>query len=238
MKPILAFFGLCSIALSGVTAGPDPGKAVVTPEPVCGNWYVSSYGGGSFFDSVDYRGTATGSFAPLFGEVTGDAGTGNGWIAGGALGFRTPDRWRFELDANHARSPFTGGVFSNTGTMAFRHRESLVGDVERTSVMVNAVKEFGNGRIHPYLGAGLGASFLNGSLYSDCIGRHAANEWAFAYQFMGGVAYDVLRCVQAYGEFRMLGQGDAENVLGDYGIQGEADLGWAQHLIFGVRWFF
>ncbi len=216
-----------SLAAGGFAFAGPIDKNVITPEPVCGPWYVSAYGGGSFFDGASYSGNFTQA------NVDFD----NGWIAGLAVGMRTANFWRFELDVNHSQSPASNGSASFFG---FPFIDGpLGGDVERTSVLLNAVKEFGTGSLRPYLGAGIGltnvqADILDPSFFGP-VG--SADDVVLGYQFIGGIAYDLTQCLQAYAEYRLMGQGDVEDAtfLGTYG---SADFGWGQHAILGLRWFF
>ena len=184
-------------------------KMVVTPQPACGPWYVSAFGGGSFFDTPEYT---RGAFNTT-------VGVDNGWIIGGAVGLRTDKAWRFEAELIHAQSPFDA---------------PFVGEIERTSVMVNAVKEFPALQflgLTPYLGAGIGLT----NVQIDAISPMADDELVLGYQFMTGLVFDLTDCLQAYAEYRVSSQGDLE----DAQLAGSnVDLGWTQHAILGVRWFF
>ena len=196
-------------------AGGDYKKMVVTPEP-CGPWYVSAFGGGSFFDTPAYT----------IGAVTTNRGVDNGWIVGGAVGLRTQDAWRFELELNHTESPLDAVLVQR---QAFQ-----VGEIERTSMMVNAVKEFPALQflgLTPYLGAGIGLT----NVQLDAITGIQDDEMVLGYQFMGGLVCDLTDCLQAYAEYRLASQGDLEDAVA---AGSTIDLGWAQHVILGVRWFF
>jgi opacity protein-like surface antigen len=212
-----------------LVAEPVSDKMVVEPEPVCGPWYVSAYGGGSFFDSSTFSDGLNNTVVNL----------DNGWIAGGAVGLRTNGGMRFELDVNFAQSPADDSIPALGFPTA-----NLGGEIERNSLMVNAVKEFGKGRIHPYAGAGIGFTHVQADLFSDFFGARflagEADETVLGYQFMGGFAFDVLDCLQAYAEYRLMGQGDLEDAtIGIFGgTLNSADLGWGQHILLGVRWFF
>lgn len=186
-------------------------KMVVTPEPVCGPWYVSAYGGGTFYDQLESTDDATGTLAVRDFD--------NGWMIGGAVGLRTDKAWRFELDLSHNQSPF----------------DNVAGEVERTSLMVNAVKEFSALQflgLTPYLGAGVGLT----SVGIDANSGFEADELVLGYQFIGGLVYDLTECLQVYAEYRLIGQGDLEDesVLPSNDI----DLGYTQAVLMGVRWFF
>lgn len=218
------------VALAGTSTG-NYEKMVVTPEPVCGPWYVSAYGGGSFYDRAEYQ-DASG-----FGIDQGFVNLDNGWIIGGAVGLRTPNAWRFELDLNHNQSP----VNSLNAVSPFDFASGPArGEIERTSLMVNAVKEFRSFQflgVTPYLGAGVGLTNV-GLDVTDVGGSFmTADELVLGYQAMAGLALDVTECLQVFAEYRLMGTGDLEDAK-FAGSAGDLDLGLSQHAILGVRWSF
>ena len=281
---------------SGLALAGPIDKNVITPEPVCGPWYVSVYGGASFFDSADFTGTdyafgpnanghikdfGNGRFYPdeRIGDTTGTLNLDNGWIVGGAVGIRTQRQWRFELDINHTQSPFDDGTLVSGGANFYDPEYQpatdghgnerppgdagvssvggrMYGNVQRSSLFINAVKEFGQGRLHPYIGAGLGLTNANvdGTLifghpndtddahqgFSDetFVRRYNAEQVVLGYQAMAGLAFDLTSCLQAYAEYRLMGQGDISDVGTFSDLYGSLDLGWAQHLILGMRYSF
>lgn len=269
-------------------------KMVVTPEPLCGPWYMSLFGGGSFFDDGDWNGEdADDDFNSA------NFSFDNGWIAGGAIGVRTAGGWRFELEASHSQAPGDGAAVGVAETLdafttidpelgpdflspladvvlAGTYGSALRGDVERSSLMLNIAKEFESltfWNLRPYLGAGVGLTRVRTDLRSstalevagdDLVGGIGVNdhfygdEVVLGYQVMGGLVLDLTECFQLYLEYRLTGHGDPEDVSRDRQITdldpdgigaidvlgtssgefGDLDLGWAQHAIIGVRWFF
>lgn len=204
-------------------------KQVVTPAPVCGPWYMSLFGGGSFPGDATFTGTG----------VTANLGFDNGWIAGGAIGVRTANDWRFELELNHSQVP--GDIGAVTGLGA----GFLGGDVETNSLMLNVAKEFPSlalWNLRPYLGAGVGLSNVRTQLLFENLGAVDAFEGddiVLGYQAMAGLVLDLTECLQVYAEYRITGHGNSEDVLEDNFLTvGSLDTDWTQHAILGVRWFF
>ena len=188
-------------------------KMVVTPEPACGPWYVSAYGGGTFYDDAEVS---------INNVALGTAGFDNGWMMGAAVGLRTDKDWRFEADLSFNKAPLDG----------------LPGEIERTSLMVNAVKEFSALPflgLASYLGAGIGLTNVESDLVN---GLGAADQTVLGYQFLGGLVFDLTQCLQVYAEYRLIGQGEVEDVFTFGPNAGSADLGWTQAALMGVRWFF
>lgn len=224
-------------------AGTDYKKMVVTPEPVCGPWYVSAYGGGSLFDDAEY--TRSPRFGNALGLQDASLNVDNGWMVGGAVGLRVNDKWRFEVDGNYSEGPLgslTGRSWINVGVLAVvpaltNVSGNLAGEIERRSLMVNAVREFSALQVlglTPYLGAGVGLTNVN----LDFVSGFQADENVLGYQFMGGLVTNLTDCLQAYLEYRLAGQGELEDVTTFTLQSGSMDAGWAQHVILGVRWFF
>jgi len=236
MKHIYCTLGL-SLLMGGMAlAGPVAYEKIVVPEPVCGPYYISGFGGASFYDDMEFIATSDTSGNQGF---TGDYGRDEGWIAGLAFGMRTDTNWRFELELSHHQGDINDQRYFNEAG-ALVEFESLHGDVETTSVMLNAVKEFGMNRWRPYLGAGLGLSAVEADAFpDDGFAGIRFNETAFGYQFMGGVVYDLTECLQTYLEYRVSSHSDLEDARdNDIREVGDFDLGWTQHIILGARWYF
>lgn len=241
------------LALSGLAfaGGADKGKIVVPEE--CGPFYISVFGGGSFFDQGESN--TSPQFLPPGITLTDGYEFDNGWIFGGSFGVRTAKNFRFELELSHSQAP--GDTFSfqaaAAGLGAIGLDGALRGDVEQTSLMVNVAKEFGQGRLHPYVGAGVGLAYVDADLVGavglggvglggllgglPAIGVPAwGDDVVLAYQAMAGLGFDVTSCMEAFLEYRLTGHGDLEDYLRI--LPGDLDLGWAQHVILGVRYAF
>lgn len=221
-------------------------KQVVQP-PLCGPWYMSIFGGGSFFSDGSFSGT------DFVNEEVRDANFGfdNGWIAGAAIGVRTANDWRFEIEFNHNQAPVDDGSFSFTDlddgdVDLFGGLAS--GDVETSSLMLNIAKEFPAltfWNLRPYLGAGVGLSNVRTQLLLQTPGlveSFEGDDIVLGYQAMAGLVLDLTECLQLYAEYRVTGHGDSEDVLSELNgidpVIGSLDMDWTQHAILGVRWFF
>ena len=217
-------------------AGPVTYEKIVVPEPICGPFYFSMFGGGSFFDDGEFSATSNASGNQ---GATANYGRDDGWIMGAAFGLRTETNWRFELELSHHQSDVANALQLDPGG-GLLDFQSTHGDVETTSVMLNAVKEFGTNYWRPYLGAGVGLSQVEMNLFRMTTLRGLRwEDVAFGYQFMAGIVYDITDCFQAYFEYRISSHSDLEDAL-DREIRevGDLDLGWSQHLILGGRIFF
>lgn len=222
----------CGVANAGPTDS-NYGKAVI-PEPDCGPYYISVFGGGSFFENGDFTLTANPA-------NTANYNLDEGWIAGAALGFRTANNFRFEFEFNHSegdvdfRSEFTNGVFG--------FGDSTTGSIETNAYMFNVIKDFGQGRLRPYLGAGIGVADISVGPITDTFAFDfiQGGSTEFGYQFIAGVTYNLSDCLQPYLEYRASSHSDFdifEPAITGWGGNGNLDLGWSQHVVAGIRYFF
>lgn len=113
----------------------------------------------------------------------GDVDTDLGWAGIGALGFRLGNGIRTELE---------GGYRFNDGDIA-----GVSSNVRTWSAMANLIYDWDTGSIfEPYAGFGLGA--VNTEIAND-------SEWAFAYQGIAGVSFEINDWVEPFIDYRFLG---------------------------------
>jgi opacity protein-like surface antigen len=113
----------------------------------------------------------------------GDVDTDLGWAGIGALGFRFGNGLRTELE---------GGYRFNDGDIA-----GVSSNVKTWSAMANLIFDWDTGTIiEPYIGAGLGA--VNTEIAND-------SEWAFAYQGIAGIGFEVNDWIEPFIDYRFLG---------------------------------
>jgi len=113
----------------------------------------------------------------------GDVDTDLGWAGIGALGFRLGNGIRTELE---------GGYRFNDGDIA-----GVSSNVRTWSAMANLIYDWDtNSLIEPYAGVGLGA--VNTEIAND-------SEWAFAYQGIAGVSFEINDWIEPFIDYRFLG---------------------------------
>ncbi len=118
---------------------------------------------------------------------TTDIGLDNGYAYGGAFGYDMGNGWRFEIDSVHQMS------LLNTieGTAAAGHLHS-------TSLMANATYDLPSYfSLTPYVGAGLGAQNIGGS-----VDGYTGNVWRPAYQVEAGLRDEIAPNLEMFGEYR------------------------------------
>ncbi|MBS0525331.1 MAG: OmpA family protein [Proteobacteria bacterium] len=140
-------------------------------------FYVGAIGGVNWMLSNSFN--ATFSSPTGFVSGTGNANWNTGWAAGGMVGYDFIGP-RVELEGMYRDNT---GTITNTGFAG-----SLGTDMNQVSVMANVLYDFNaGGVIVPYIGAGAGVAFINGSIN----GGGSAASTQFAYQAMIGVGYNI-----------------------------------------------
>ncbi len=203
--------------------------------------YIAVFGGFSFYDNfgTEFQFVAPND-GPFFqGNI--NVSRNPGWIAGIALGTRKSRNWRFETEFSHHQS--SGGNFSAvvTGSGNFNLQGPFSGDIVTNSLMINAVKDFGSGKLRPYLGAGAGLSWVDVQLSNNPAFSLQADDLELGYQVFGGLSYHVSERLSIFGEYRLTGHGDigpASYSLTPPNFQSQIDLldlGISSHVILGLR---
>jgi len=169
-------------------------------------FYIGAIGGVNWMFNNSFTTTVS---APGFGTVSGTTnGSWNlGWGAGGMIGY----------DFVGPRVEVEGMYRDNTGTLTVPGFAGSVGaDINQVSVMANILYDFNaGGQLVPYIGAGAGVAFINGSLN----GGGSASSTQFAYQAMLGVGYNIDPTIRINLEGRYYGTtspnfNNTTNVLG------------------------
>jgi OmpA-OmpF porin, OOP family len=113
----------------------------------------------------------------------GDVNTDLGWAGIGTLGFRLGNGIRTELE---------GGYRFNDGNIG-----GASSNVRTWSGIANLIYDWDTGSIfEPYAGVGLGA--VNAEIAND-------SEWAFAYQGIAGVSFEINDWIEPFIDYRFLG---------------------------------
>ena len=110
-----------------------------------------------------------------------------GYDIAGAIGFKTTVGLRLELEGawRSADNDKMAGVADN-------------GDLSSLSVMTNLAYDFNmGGAVQPYLGVGIGLASLDAKM-----GGVKSDDTVFAYQGFAGVAYQVSKTFDLFGQYR------------------------------------
>jgi outer membrane protein OmpA-like peptidoglycan-associated protein len=164
------------------------------------------------------------------------------WYAGADAGATALEKSSVTAGANHDTSYNFGPVVLGEVGYDFGgpKAELEIGDRDNTvhrvggvsgggrtnafSVMTNGIYDFlPTSRWHPFLGAGIGvARVVSNDMQRNGSWAYSGDNWAFAYQGMAGVGYDLTRDWMLKAQYRYFATADY-NVAGAGGTSGHAE---------------
>jgi OmpA-OmpF porin, OOP family len=116
-----------------------------------------------------------------------------GWLTQGVVGYNYGS-WRAEGELSYRSSGVTkvGGATGSGDDMSV------------LAPMINGVYEFlPQSKWHPFVGLGIGAAYLDaGKVKKSGADAYHGSDWAFAYQGMAGVGYDLTDNVELKAQYR------------------------------------
>ena len=141
-----------------------------------GGVYVGLEGGANWLFNTTFNSSVTTPFNA--GSFSTNASFNTGYVLGGMVGYDFVGP-RVELEGVYRR---------NTATVGAGPFNAFGAAKDDTAIMANVLYDFNaGGVIVPYIGAGAGVAFLNGSLN----GGGSAASTQFAYQAILGVGYNI-----------------------------------------------
>ncbi|WP_299816329.1 outer membrane protein [uncultured Roseibium sp.] len=173
----------------------------------------------------------------------------NAWMIGVGVGYQFNDYFRSDVTIDYETAASVKG-YAVCGSCSGGYSEEGT-DIDIWTVMLNGYVDLGTwNRITPYVGAGIGASYVTtnntysinpgGSGRTDYDGKHS--EWNFAWALMAGASYAVTDNWSLDAGYQYRDLGDAATVkLHDAGT-GETRVEWedltAHEIRLGVRYTF
>jgi opacity protein-like surface antigen len=149
--------------------------------------YLEGYGGYAFPDSVDVNDD----------DLNGEVELEDAFLFGGAIGYRFP--WvRLEVNASYRENDVDkvkaqGADFGGNG-----EAKALVG-------LVNGYLDLDFGLpVHPYVGGGIGATYLSLDTGGSSPLEVDDDAGAFAWNLIAGVGYDVTESISITASYRYL----------------------------------
>ena len=148
--------------------------------------YVGIFGGYTFSPDASWKS----------GDFSRDIDIETTWAVGVKLGYTPPQvRWlSFELEYNYQNPDINRTVLDQSGA----NYVAVDGDIKFHSVMYNMTAKYPEGRVHPYLGAGIGASYADASVKTTSqlggttfIVSDSETNTAFAWQILAGLGIDI-----------------------------------------------
>lgn len=149
------------------------------------DFYGQLYGGVTFPNDPTFSGVIGGARATV------DTNLDEGFLIGGAVGlsFPTLSSLRADIELSYGENDIDGLNFSGNGPAP---EVGVGGDISYTSLLVNGYWDFDtSGPLTPYLGAGLGVSFVDTSaIYGPGVRLDGSDE-VFTLQFVAGASYAI-----------------------------------------------
>ncbi|MEE8515291.1 MAG: outer membrane beta-barrel protein [Alphaproteobacteria bacterium] len=166
--------------------------------------YASMSGGINLTNDSDITGTGI--------NLTADFD--NGWGLAGAVGYKYPSGLRLEGEISFRDNEVDSVSGVTTGS----------GDVSSFGFMANVLYDFGNGKIVPYIGAGIGLAHVSFDAISPVGGSVVDDsDTVFAYQGIAGLAVPLNDLVALSLDYRYFATADPDtttdsgtNVEGEY----------------------
>jgi len=156
-------------------------------------FYVAGSGGGSVLTDVEV----------ISNGVKFDVDFDAGFTAGVAAGYRFAKNFRLEAEFSY-RQHSVGNVDS-LGTPS----TNVSGDISAWGGMVNGYLDFGEGKLSPFVGAGIGFANVNidNAKATDTSGNLLIDDsdTVFAFQAMAGLSYELTEEWSITGEYRFFG---------------------------------
>jgi OOP family OmpA-OmpF porin len=151
------------------------------------------------------------SGSPVPGITGGTAKRDDGYIVGGAAGYKWGP-WRGELNLDYAEQDVTSGTNVYAGTTG---SANLKGNSSNLSFMLNGYYDINtHTRFTPYLGFGVGVSYFRlnkvATNATPSVAIANSGDYVFAYQPIIGVSYAITDQLLIGLEYRYFGTTDAD----------------------------
>lgn len=156
-------------------------------------WYVGVFGGYAFssdasltYYNYDYDHDYDYNYEH-------DVNVQEAWVFGVKFGYTPPvlKYFSFEFEYSYLNPDVDRTVFPRSGT----DYTAVEGDVKLNNFMFNAIAKYPTGKIHPYVGAGIGFSNIDVSLLRTSSEGYAYSishdDTVFAWQILLGVEIDL-----------------------------------------------
>ncbi len=161
-----------------------------------GPLYFGVFGGWVIPQSMNWKSNVTGASTDLSLDNSGMLGMKVGYIVPQARALALEFEWNYMFQQNIPTQVTPNGVTES-------------GNVYLNNFMFNLILRYPEGRIHPYVGGGIGASSMN-IQNTEAIGGtivNIANETAtgFAWQFLAGLNFDIAPNLSADLGYRYFG---------------------------------
>jgi outer membrane protein OmpA-like peptidoglycan-associated protein len=222
MIPCRLAGGFVALGLMGALASPASAETQIsTPPPsaLSAGPYAGFGGGLNIQRDTDFSGPG----------VNGTLDSNLGWAGLLSLGYRWQNGLRGEIEGGYRRN--------NVDEIEGCATCGSDGFTQAWSAMANLLYDFNLGwPVHPYVGAGAGAAKVRAGGIGPVPGTSINDsDWAFAYQGIAGVSYQVTKPVELFAEYRYFATEGLE--IQSAGVENDDE--YRNHTIMaGLRWYF
>lgn len=220
--PVLSLAAAAGTVISGpaAQAADVPEYPIIevpepAPLPSSGGWYLRGDIGYKFYNSPDAR-VSNPDYGP-FADYPNfwDEDLGDSFNVGVGAGYKFNDYFRMDLTLDY-ESPgeFSGRAYCDPvgcGTGGYTVEKA---DITAWSGLLNAYADLGTyGAFTPYIGAGIGASYLETSKVRQDGGDEYSGDgnWNFAWALMAGTSFAVNDQLSIDVGYRYINLGDARS---------------------------
>ena len=143
-------------------------------------FYVSAYTGYVVPQNMNWDVTTAGVSFDVDTDSTGILGFKVGWVPPAAKYLALEMDFNYIFESNYGPTTVSGVTES--------------GDIYLSNVLFNLLLRYPDGRIHPYIGGGIGWSYFNIEGFETVGGiPYYASEdaYSFAWQFLAGIDFDI-----------------------------------------------
>lgn len=198
-------------------------------------WYMGLFGGVTVNPEV-----SQGYYYDYYSNDRYDLDVDETWVIGVKFGY-TPPLLKFadfEFEYSYLNPDLDGTAWPYDS----RDHAKLEGDTTFHNFMFNGILKFPEGKIHPYIGAGVGFSYSDTSISAISTGRSESNDdTVFAWQIMGGVEIDLTHNLSMDIGYRFFAtESDTDDDYYYYYYEYDnKDLDWEMSIItFGLKYRF
>lgn len=236
-----------AVVISTATFAADLPAPVIEhiPEiPAAGGWYLRGDIGYKFYDNPNgsFNDAVTGNLR--FQRETMD----DAWMIGVGVGYQFTDYFRSDLTVDYETAAKAKGYAVCGGCTGGFSQETA--EVDVWTVMLNGYVDVGTWyNITPYVGAGIGAAYVNtsdarsvnpGGATTNYDGSNS--QWNFAWALMAGASYDITPNWAIDAGYRYKNLGTAKTVKYHNTGTGNSRVEWddltAHEIRLGVRYTF
>jgi opacity protein-like surface antigen len=140
-----------------------------------------------------------------------DTSLANGWLIGAGIGYYFDEHFRADLTVDYRQDMKFKGKITCIGVCGDPYSSERT-NLTAVTVMLNGYYDFGTWHsVTPYLGAGVGAAYLETYKYRTTDGQNFSGDGRtnFAWNVMAGAAVDVTDEIKLDANYRFLSLGEA-----------------------------